>query len=290
MPSASTLATSTRNGYEKLYNAQFRNTLGNLVIEKTDWKDVQYYIDKIDKPSTQHHAFVLLRKIANMAIRDRIILNNPCSNTIKLKRVEKKRKQLLEPAEVLPWIKDISKSKYSPQLYIMLGGGLRHSEAMALTWEDVFTVDSDGRSFLVLKVDKANVYISGHGLETKETKTDKSTRHVVIGEPFMSAILSHRDKPLASNTQTMRSNYRKYCNRNSIKYVAPGHLRSNFAMLHAQAGSLDSLVSISMGHTLQSTKSRNYQQTSLKSGLIIAHNLADYILNSKGGDVTISPL
>ena len=160
---------------------------------------MQETIDNISKASTQHHVFTLWRKIANMAIRDNIILTNPCARTIKLKRVEKKRKELLEPDEVLQWIKSISDSKYLPQLLIMLGGGLRHSEAMALTWKDIYKLESKGKEYLVVQVNKANLYTTGHGLETKETKTDKSTRHVVIGEPFMSAIWSHRDKPLANN-------------------------------------------------------------------------------------------
>ena len=172
----------------------------------------------------------------------------------------------------------------------MLGGGLRHSEAMALEWEDIFTVQSEGRSFLVAQINKANTYTAGHGLETKETKTDKSTRHIVLGEPFMQAILSHRDKKLAHNPQTMRANYKAFCERNGIKYVAPGHLRSNFAMLHAQAGSTDSLVSQAMGHSSGSTKYENYMQESIRSGIILARCLEKFLTYSEEEKLQLRPV
>lgn len=54
-------------------------------------------------------------------------------------------------------------------------------------------------------------------------------------------------------------------------------MRSIYATWHGEAGSPDSLVSLSMGHSDGTTKGRNYQMSTKKGLILIADLLTDYI-------------
>ena len=57
-------------------------------------------------------------------------------------------------------------------------------------------------------------------------------------------------------------------------------MRSVYATLSAEAGCLDSIVSMSMGHSSSqvSTKQRHYQSLTSQSLKLNAKNFADYVL------------
>ena len=131
------------------------------------------------------------------------------------------------------------------------------------------------------------------GKVLKETKNGFSEREVVVGEPFRARILELSEgsgialssgggspgDPASYYTspQTACRNYRGWCERHGVPYVAPKNLRSSYATLHGEAGSLDSLVSGSMGHSDGTTRGRHYQAVTRRGLALIADNLAEHL-------------
>lgn len=87
------------------------------------------------------------------------------------------------------------------------------------------------------------------------------------------------DDPASEYTSPVMAcrNYRGWCERHGIPYIAPKNLRASYATLHGEAGSLDSLVSGSMGHSDGTTRGRHYQAVTRRGLALIADNLGDYL-------------
>ena len=79
--------------------------------------------------------------------------------------------------------------------------------------------------------------------------------------------------------RNLTTRWRGYCERNNILYTPFGVMRSIYATLSAEAGCLDSIVSMSLGHSSSqvSTKQRHYQTLTSQALKINATNFADYI-------------
>lgn len=69
----------------------------------------------------------------------------------------------------------------------------------------------------------------------------------------------------------------KYCTKNDIKHVTFGNMRTVYATLASEAGCVDSLVSMTMGHSGNTTKEKNSQKTSLMALKLNAETFANYI-------------
>ena len=238
-----------------------------------------------------HHAR-LLKKMCRMAVADGMLARDPFA-TLRVKAAPRKPKALLAAEDVKPWMEAIRGLKYEPVLLCELGGGLRHEEACALTWEDVTEWAHDGRVYAILSVSKALVVVEGHKY-LKEPKTAFSGRESVLGEPFASRLLelsAGKSGPLLpsgiidhanaaapySSPVTLTHNWKAWCAAHGVAYVPPKNLRSTFATLHGEAGSPDSLVSGAMGHADGSTKARHYQTITRKGLALIADNLAEHL-------------
>lgn len=253
-------------------------------VSKTTAYVVEGVLSKISREGVRVHAARLWRKMCRMAVRDGALVRDPFA-MVRVKAPERKPKRLLDVCELPGWMKAIEGLKYEPVLLCELGGGLRHEEACALTWEDVTAWELRGAVYAVLSVSKALV-VTERGKMLKDTKTALSGREVVLGEPFASRLLAlgeGKRGPLLqgpdgyASPATMTHNWRDWCDRHGVAYVQPKNLRSTFATLHGEAGSPDSLVSGAMGHADATTKARNYQAMTRRGGALIADNLEEFI-------------
>ena len=279
------------------YRASWRR-LAPYISERWVSKTTAYMVEgvlaRVEPDSIRVHAARLWRKMARMAVKDGALLRDPFA-MVRVKAPERKPKRLLDVSEVPAWLEAIEGLKYEPVLLCELGGGLRHEEACALRWEDVSEWLHGGRKYAILTVSKALV-VTQRGKMLKTPKTALSGREVVLGEPFSSRLLALRGAgPLLpsgiidnsvpeaafSSPATMTHNWRAWCERHGVVYIAPKNLRSTFATLHGEAGSPDSLVSGAMGHADGTTKARNYQQMTRRGGALIADNLADYLMGTR---------
>lgn len=284
-PTFTTLSDHTVREYERVWSVELEPRIGGDVISTTDWKRVESVLWEIQASSVQHKAFRLWRKMLNIAIREGYIDRNPCDRSIRLRQHVRRRKVLLESQEVLQWMRDIRGLKYEPVLLALCGGGLRPAEAMALEWSDVEPYELGGTVYA--KVDVSKVVVPGKdGAYIREsTKNATSTRVVLIGEPWASRLLELRsDGYLCPNRDgkpslatTAAHNYKNWCDRHGVKHVTFENMRSSYATMHGEAGSVGSLVSFSMGHSDGTTRTNFYQTATLKGLAMIADNLAEYL-------------
>lgn len=281
------LKPKTVSEYNRLWSKYLEPRIGSWQVSETSWRDIQSVIDSIEAPVTQRHVYALWRKILNLALRDELIRANPCAGGISFKpRV--KREKVIIPAQELPaYLDSIRGIKYESLLLVLLGGGLRLSEACALAWSDV----EAWQDYAVVQVSKALVTVEGAPVLQNTTKTAKSRREVVIGAPFAQRLLDLKNK--ATDTRlsdaspiTVTHNYRAWCNGHDVTYTRPGDFRSVYATLCGEAGCPDSLVSMQLGHTDGTTKGEHYQQATRMGKALVASTLAAYLESVRNANCT----
>lgn len=276
-PTFANLAPKTVNEYKRLWKRDIEPLVGNRKVAEVDWRDVQALADSMaSTPSKQRHAFALLRKVCNFAVRDGILPRNPCDRSIKL--AQPSRRSKVEPSFAL--VREVAgaamSTKYAPVVLLLLGCGMRVEEACALDWEDIEQVDIDGARFVAAAISRTAVSINGALVMQERTKTASSARTVLAGEPFASALMSLRASgPLVpspsgrTSPATISHNWRQWCKRNGVTYIPLGQMRSVYATLACECAD-SSLVSIAMGHTDGTTRGRNYQQSTLHGMAMVA--------------------
>lgn len=96
-PSLDDLSVNTRSEYIRLWEKNISPAIGCMELDDLDWKGVQAFINGISAPTVQRHAFAVLRKVCNMAIRDGYIRSNPCDRSIRFRQHAKGKRCLLKP-------------------------------------------------------------------------------------------------------------------------------------------------------------------------------------------------
>lgn len=278
-PTFSNLKPKTVAEYERLWSAELSGRIGGMDVGSATWRDVQSVIDMIGATSVQRKAFRLWRKIGNMAVRDGLASSNPCDGSIRFREHVKRDKGMIESADVKAFLGRIEGTKYEPVILCLIGGGLRLSEAVGLKWEDV----EEWNGYAVLSIHRSVVTVGGVAVVQESTKTEKSRRECVIGQPFAARLLSLRsdgyivggDAP--TNPATMSHNWKKWCERRGMDYVRLSDMRSVYATLCGEGGCPDSLVSMAMGHSDGTTKGANYQMATRRGLALVADMYADLI-------------
>lgn len=285
-PSMDGLEANTVVWYESAW-AFLEPHIGHVRVEDTTYMLAQGVISKAESGSRQKRAYVLWKKMCNMAVRDRILPSNPIDRTMRLKKPEKREKMLVGKDGMAAFMEGVRGCKYEPLVLLEIGGGLRHEEACALLWEDV----SEQDGYALIDISKALVTVGGEKI-LKDTKNDRSTRIAVIGEPFASRLLSLKTagRLIGNGTGahgaggytsplTAAHNWKRWCESHGMDYVRFGDMRSCYATIAGEAEALDSLVEMQMGHSGGSTKSAHYQQRTIRGLMLVADAIAEYLLS-----------
>jgi len=292
LPSFEFLQPNTIHGYMQAW-AALEPKIGMRSIDSTTYREAERILRSVGAPSLQKKCYVLWKKICNMAVRDRIISSNPIDRSIRLKKVQSREKVLYDRTDIPHVMDAVAGCKYEPLFLLEVGGGLRHEEAMAICGCDIEKRRSGKTVYASVSVNKALVCVDGNKY-LKDTKNAFSKRMVVIGEPFASRLLEIADGtngPLMfgnirgdgtmpehyASPNTASHNWKDWCTVHNVKHVLYGNMRSTYATLLGEAGALDSLVSMAMGHSGQTTKSAHYQQQTLKGLEIVADCYTDYL-------------
>lgn len=287
VPTFDGLAKQTVDKYEAYWERHLRPHIAHLRVCDADEALVDSVLCRVSSPAVQRHVKDLWRKMCRIAVRRRILDRCPIDAYTPLKPMRQKPKRLLDASEVAAWMEGVRGSRYELALLLMLGGGLRPEEAYGLHYDDV----SEWDGYAVVSVRRALTYSKGKVL--KETKNGFSEREVVVGPPFAARVLELSDGSgivLASarrdgggpaqayiSPSTVCNRYREWCHRRGLPYVAPKDLRASYATLHGEAGSPDSLVSGSMGHSDGTTRGRHYQAITRRGLALIADCLGAYL-------------
>lgn len=286
-PTFEGLAKRTTDDYQKIYMNYLAPRIAALPVSSTDELLIDSVLAQVRAPSTQRHVKDLWRKMCRIAVRKKLLTYCPIDADTPLKPLRARQKRLLQADEVSTWLSGLRGHKGELCFLTMLGGGLRPEEAYGLHYEDI----TNWNGYALVSVSRALTYSNGKVL--KEPKNGFSEREVVIGSPFAARILELSDDkgviavsrqerigdPASYYTSpsTMLHNYKGWCERHNMPYVAPKNLRASYATLHGEAGSPDSLVSGSMGHSDGTTRGRHYQAITRRGLALIADILGEYL-------------
>lgn len=307
-PTLPDLASKTRSGYERVWNRELKPRIGSDLVSATSYQRVCRVIGDIEAPSVQRAAKALWKKMCNMAIRQEppLLTWNPVDRSIPLKRENKREKTTLYAGEVGCYVGKLAGSRYRPLVVMEAVGGMRHEEASAVVGRtDISEVRIRDSRYAVVHVARAIVSVDGIK-ELKGTKTLGSERDVWFAEPWAGEVLSLREKgPVMpspylphedmdeswfANPQHVSRNWRKWCERNKVRYVRFGDMRTVYSDLHGEAESPDGSVSLAMGHSDGTTRGSNYRTRRQKVLALLADNMAEYLAEEAPCSVKIAEL
>jgi integrase len=161
--------------------------LGRTPIEKIRPLDIQKLYNELQKkysPATLRKFHKLLTSIFTQAVNWDLITKNPCKGAV----LPPEARSSIQSLDVKQAQKLLEVCRKNPDHFIfefLLETGLRPSEALALTWDDI-----DERS---VTVNKALVRgLKGGGYEIKKPKTDSSVRTIEISKQLSKRLVEHR--------------------------------------------------------------------------------------------------
>lgn len=289
-PAKAGLEPRTLSDYAYTWKAYLRPKIGASCITDTDWRYVQRMLDSMGCYSANHKSFTLWRMILNMAMRDRIITQNPVDRSIRLFAKPPSCKQIVEVGDIPHFIRMIRGIKYEAVLLCIIGGGLRPEEARSLRWEDISPLATKRGRYALVNVDKAIVMVDGRPHEKSCPKTSHSYREAVIGDPFARRILGLAESatgPICpgrdgrpTSPSTMDHNWKAWCARRGERFVTMEELRSSYATNVGESGVADSLARMQMGHAGKTVKETNYQQRTRRSLMLVADMYRDWIVET----------
>ena len=293
-PSFEGLEAKTVDEYRRLWKVELRHRIGEEKVSDMDWQRANEVLTEISAPTVQRSAGRLLKKMCNMAIRDRshLLLVNPVDRAIEYAPHRKRRKVLIQSDGVFGFMEAIRGIKYEPLLLCELGAGLRPEEARALLWEDLNPYVLKGTTYCAITVSKALTVFENRG-HFKDTKNEPSERTAICGDPFASRLLELAEgksgplcpsgKPYDEKDEaawytspvTISHNWRKWCERNGVEHVTDENMRSSYSTMMGEAMAPDSVVAGNMGHSDGTTKGIHYQRVTMRAKCMAADLLTE---------------
>lgn len=176
------LAKSTKSNYEYYYEHSIQNScLGKQKVIDIKKSDILTLYKQLSDDGYSAGTIQILQKIIRpslqLACDDNIILKNPAEGCTKDYSTELEKKYALtfdEEKEFLERIRNRSRMKrYCPLYEIILKTGLRISEAIGLTWDDV---DMDKKEISINHQVQCRTVERKYTLYANSTKTKAGTR------------------------------------------------------------------------------------------------------------------
>jgi integrase len=121
------------------------------------------------------------------AVKERLIIYNPCDDVI-LPKVEKKEMKILKPEDMTAYLKEANKREVLPMFFLELCTGLRKGELVALLWEDL------NMERKTIRVNKQAIGVKGGGVKVTRPKTETSIRTVSIPQEAIDLLIQEHQK------------------------------------------------------------------------------------------------
>lgn len=184
---------TTRQSYESLYKCQIKDALGNYYLTRIKPIDIQKMYNRLIEKglSTKylHSINAVLYNIFDLAVKNDMLLKNPCNAVVKPPIHTKERRVLSvkEQERFLKFIRRDAWRLYEPTMTVLLGTGLRIGELQALKWEDI---DFDNKT---ISVSKTLVYVKDKDtgrfrFEFQSPKTRNGNRTIPMGRSIEKAL------------------------------------------------------------------------------------------------------
>jgi len=140
-------------------------------------------------PATIYKLHDIVRGALKQAVKNKLILNNP-AEAVTLPRKKQKEIQILTKEQRDRFLEVLKEDRLGAAFATLLLAGLRRSELLALTWQDIDFKNE------TISVTKGLVYTKEKGLVIQEPKTEKSKRIVPILDILLMFLRRHQIRML----------------------------------------------------------------------------------------------
>ncbi|MDU5350436.1 MAG: site-specific integrase [Peptostreptococcus sp.] len=195
-------ATSFKD-YETVYRLYLKNRpIGNIKLKKLSQMDLKkQYRDLMKEgttPHTIHRINTKLKVCLNTAIREEIIIKNPCSLVELPKITRTKKREVLTAAEQTRLIEAIQGHKLELLYIVALATGMRLGEILGLKWQ---AIDFTNNTIEVTNtVQKTYIFDDSMNKKIKTIeqtpKTENGTRSIPLPVSLIPRLRSHRKTQL----------------------------------------------------------------------------------------------
>ena len=240
---------NTLEGYLSAIKCHLMPRWCGVEIEAINADQLQAWLDSFERAGAAHKALKTFRQIFRWYLRKfRVQVVDP-TQYVELPRVVRRQPNALTAKQAKQALRDMRGQAWEACALIQLSCGLRPCEAIALTWADI------NLSTGTVKVDKGLHEAFGEVYES-ETKTDKSTRTVVLPRYAVdrlrdirrSANVSRSERLCCLRPTAYRRQVRAWFKRRGIRMCAQW-LRHTWGTLALQAGTPIETVSLMLGHS-----------------------------------------
>ena len=266
------LTNATIMDYDLHWRRHIADAFGHMPMSAIKHGMVQSLIDGMTRP-TAEHCVRTLRAILRSAWDDDFLDAEPMRKRFRYPPAISTPRVLWTAAETTRAIPVLSGHPLESLFLVLLGGGLRRSEGLALSWGDFKFSASSNYTIAIVDVTEAVTVQDGR----KSAKNKFSRRRIVIGEPFSSRLKTLAGKasePICSvNPRSIPNIWKRLwevpsdngkdhyagamCDAN-VPYLPIGTMRAVHETLHQRAGLLDTINSRMHGRTNVATGYRHY--------------------------------
>lgn len=121
------------------------------------------------------------------AVKEQLILRNPCDDVI-LPKAEKREMKILKPENIKDYLEEANRRGVLPLFFLELCSGLRKGELVALLWSDL-DVENKTNS-----ISKQAVRVKGGGVKVTTPKTSTSIRVESIPQEAVDLLIKEHEK------------------------------------------------------------------------------------------------
>lgn len=251
------LSLKTIQGYKDYLNNRIIPYFGNIKLKDIKVYNIQQFLNSLVKDlstcSIKKYK-ALLSIMLNTAVKWQIIDFNPCVYVDLPKGKDTKINPVFlnkEEAENLLKNLEVEPLKYQAIVRLALQCGMRRSEIVGLSWNDIDFTNK------TININKALSYLKGEGQIIKETKNKSSNRIIYANEELINLI---NELPKTSeyifnkeHIDDITKWFNRFLKRHNLKHMRFHDLRHTHATLLISSGINMKIVSSRLGHSSIST-------------------------------------
>ena len=198
------LRESTQERYLNHIEYHIIPEIGHIKLRKLTVRDIQVMYnnvrdhgrvlkgpnDKRDKSlsaSYIHSLHRMLKMCLERAVKEELLIRNPCDNVV-LPKVEREEMKILKPEYIKAYLAEAERRGCLPMMFLELCSGLRKGELAALLWEDL---DIENKT---ISINKQATRVKGGGVKVTRPKTATSIRKEPIPQQAVDLLIQEHEK------------------------------------------------------------------------------------------------
>ena len=198
------LRESTQERYLNHIEYHIIPEIGHIKLRKLTVRDIQVMYnnvrdhgrvlkgpnDKRDKSlsaSYIHSLHRMLKMCLERAVKEELLIRNPCDNVV-LPKVEREEMKILKPENIKAYLAEAERRGCLPMMFLELCSGLRKGELVALLWSDL---DVERQT---ISISKQAVRVKGGGVKVTRPKTATSIRKEPIPQQAVDLLIQEHEK------------------------------------------------------------------------------------------------